>query len=176
MRLPDSPAMVIITKTMDTIIRLLSIQQHLATLLEPQKIDVSSITKQEEKKRNLQCKELHHFHQEFEKREFALRMLYQDKKLGLIDDEMFLQLNAGYIKEKEELAKRIDELETELANAPQDEEVRRQKARDAAIKLGQPTALTRELVCALIDKVKIGPITSPTGKKGTRSIEIQWLF
>lgn len=89
---------------------------------------------------------------------------------------MFLQLNAGYIKEKEELAKRIDELETELANAPQDEEVRRQKARDAAIKLGQPTALTRELVCALIDKVKIGPITSPTGKKGTRSIEIQWLF
>lgn len=152
------------------------IQQHLATLLEPQKIDVSSITKQEEKKRNLQCKELHHFHQEFEKREFALRMLYQDKKLGLIDDEMFLQLNAGYIKEKEELAKRIDELETELANAPQDEEVRRQKARDAAIKLGQPTALTRELVCALIDKVKIGPITSPTGKKGTRSIEIQWLF
>ena len=76
------------------------IQQHLREWFDPDTVNLSELAQREAETMRLQAKEHIYLQQEVLKRENALRVLYQDKSLGLLDDEMFSQLNQGYLKEK----------------------------------------------------------------------------
>ena len=90
-----------------------------------------------------------------------------------MNDEIFAQLDDGFRKDIERFDRRIRALEEERAGTLADPAARYDALRQMAEELSQPQVLTRELVCALIDSVHVGPIDPETQK---RAIEIRWRF
>ena len=90
-----------------------------------------------------------------------------------MNDEVFAQLDDGFRKEMADFDRRIRTLEQERDGTLADPAARYDAMRQMAEELSQPQVLTRELVCALIDSVRVGPIDPETQN---RAIEIRWRF
>ena len=90
-----------------------------------------------------------------------------------MNDAVFAQLDASFRKDIEGFDRRIRALDEERADTLADPAGRYEKLHQIARAAGQPRVLTRELVCALIHSVQVGPIDPETQK---RNIEIRWRF
>ena len=109
---------------------------------------------------------------EIERRGKAMRDLYLDKSRGVIDEGQFLDLNRGYLTEKEQMQKRLAVLNDQLA-----ERASRPKNIDEfRTKIKQwldVKELTRELAVEFIDTVDVGERDPQSGRQ---AIQINWLF
>lgn len=149
------------------------IRQRLSELLDPDKLDLSAFTREAEDRADALQRELDRLHRERQKRQGAVTALYQDHAAGVVNDEVFAQLDDGFRKEMANFDRRIRTLEQERDGTLADPAARYDAMRQMAEELSQPQVLTRELVCALIDSVQVGPIDPETQK---RNIEIRWRF
>lgn len=149
------------------------IGQRLSELLDPDKLDLSAFIRDAEDHADALQRELDRLQKERQKRQGAVTALYQDHAAGVVNDEVFAQLDASFRKDIEGFDRRIRTLEQERAGTPADPAGRYERLHQMAREAGQPQALTRELVCALIDSVHVGPIGPETQK---RNIEIRWRF
>lgn len=157
---------------LDTIV-LQRIGQRLCELLDPDKLNLSAFIKEAEDRADALKRELDRLQEERRKRQDAIASLYQDHTAGAVSDAVFAQLDAGFRKDIEGFERHIRALENERAGMLADPAARYEKLHQMAREAGQPQALTRELVCALIDSVRVGPIDPETKK---RNIEIRWRF
>ena len=149
------------------------IRQRLCDLLDPDKLNLSAFVKEAGERADALQRELDRLQKERQKRQDAVTALYQDHAAGVVNDEVFAQLDASFRKDIEGFDHRIRTLEEERAGTPADPAGRYERLHQMAREAGQPQALTRELVCALIDSVHVGPIGPETQK---RNIEIRWRF
>lgn len=149
------------------------IGQRLSELLDPDKLDLSAFIRDAEDHADALQRELDRLQKERRKRQDALASLYRDHTAGAVNDAVFAQLDASFRKDIEGFDRRIRTLEEERAGTPADPAGRYERLHQMAREAGQPQALTRELVCALIDSVHVGPIDPETQK---RNIEIRWRF
>ena len=149
------------------------IGQRLSELLDPDKLDLSVFIRDAEDHADALQRELDRLQKERRKRQDALASLYRDHTAGAVNDAVFAQLDASFRKDIEGFDRRIRTLEQERAGTPADPAGRYERLHQMAREAGQPQALTRELVCALIDSVHVGPIGPETQK---RNIEIRWRF
>ena len=149
------------------------IGQRLSELLDPDKLDLSAFIRDAEDHADALQRELDRLQKERQKRQGAVTALYQDHAAGVVNDEVFAQLDASFRKDIEGFDRRIRTLEQERAGTPADPAGRYERLHQMAREAGQPQALTRELVCALIGSVHVGPIDPETQK---RNIEIRWRF
>lgn len=149
------------------------IGQRLSELLDPDKLNLSAFVKEAGERADALQRELDRLRRERQKRQGAVTALYQDHTAGVVNDEIFAQLDDGFRKDIEGFDRRIRALEEERAGTLADPAGRYERLHQMAREAGQPQALTRELVCALIDSVHVGPI-GPESQK--RNIEIRWRF
>lgn len=149
------------------------IGQRLSELLDPDKLDLSAFIRDAEDHADALQRELDRLQKERRKRQDALASLYRDHTAGAVNDAVFAQLDASFRKDIEGFDRRIRTLEEERAGTPADPAARYDALRQMAEELSQPQVLTRELVCALIDSVRVGPIDPETQN---RAIEIRWRF
>ena len=149
------------------------IGQRLSELLDPDKLDLSAFIRDAEDHADALQRELDRLRRERQKRQGAVTALYQDHTAGVVNDEIFAQLDDGFRKDIEGFDRRIRALEEERAGTLADPAARYDALRQMAEELSQPQVLTRELVCALIDSVRVGPIDPETQN---RAIEIRWRF
>ena len=147
--------------------------QRLCDLLDPDKLNLSAFVKEAGERADALQRELDRLRRERQKRQGAVTALYQDHAAGVVNDEVFAQLDDGFRKEMADFDRRIRTLEQERAGTLADPARRYERLHQMAREAGQPQALTRELVCALIDSVRVGPIDPETQK---RAIEIRWRF
>lgn len=149
------------------------IGQRLSELLDPDKLDLSVFIRDAEDHADALQRELDRLQKERRKRQDALASLYRDHTAGAVNDAVFAQLDDGFRKEMADFDRRICTLEQERDGTLADPAARYDAMRQMAEELSQPQVLTRELVCALIDSVRVGPIDPETQK---RAIEIRWRF
>ena len=149
------------------------IRQRLCDLLDPDKLNLSAFVKEAGERADALQRELDRLRSERQKRQGAVTALYQDHTAGVVNDEIFAQLDDGFRKDIEGFDRRIRALEEERAGTLADPAARYDALRQMAEELSQPQVLTRELVCALIDSVRVGPIDPETQN---RAIEIRWRF
>ena len=149
------------------------IQQRLCDLLDPDKLNLSAFVKEAGERADALQRELDRLRRERQKRQGAVTALYQDHTAGVVNDEIFAQLDDGFRKEMADFDRRIRTLEQERDGTLADPAARYDTLRQMAEELSQPQVLTRELVCALIGSVHVGPIDPETQK---RNIEIRWRF
>ena len=147
------------------------VQQRLCEWLDPDKLNLSTFIREAEDRAGAWQRELNRLQEERRKRQDAVASLYQDHAAGAVSDAVFAQLDAGFRKDIEGFDRRIRALEKECAGMLADPAARYEKLRQLAREAGRPQTLTRELVCALIDSVQVGPIEPETKK---RNIEIRW--
>lgn len=149
------------------------VQQRLRELLDPDKLNLSTWIKEVEDRAAVLQREFERLQKEREKRQGAIASLYQDHAVGAVNDAVFAQLDASFRKDIEGFDRRIRALEEERAGTLTDPAGRYERLHQMAREAGRPQALTRELVCALIDSVRVGPLDPETKK---RDIEIRWRF
>jgi len=102
--------------------------------------------------------------------------LYEDWVTNKISEQMFSSMTSKFQKEKSEVSDRLKELSESLQTA-NDEEERAQKWLQEIEKLTAPTALTRPMVCNLIDKIVVHEAIGPKGSRKKKPIiEIHWRF
>ena len=149
------------------------IGQRLRELLDPDKLNLSTFIRDVEDHADALQRELDRLQKERQKRQDAIASLYQDHTAGAVNDAVFAQLDARFRKDIEGFDRRIRALEEERADTLADPAGRYERLHQMAREAGQPQVLTRELVCALIHSVQVGPVDPETQK---RNIEIRWRF
>lgn len=149
------------------------IGQRLNELLDSDRLNFSTFTREAEERADALQRELDRLQKERQKWQDALTSLYRDHTAGAVSDAVFAQLDASFRKDIEGFDRRIRALDEERAGTLADPAGRYERLHQMAREAGQPQALTRELVCALIDSVHVGPIDPETKK---RNIEIRWRF
>lgn len=149
------------------------IGQRLSELLDSDKLNFSTFTREAEEQADALQRELDRLKKERQKRQDSLASLYQDHTAGTVNDAVFAQLDASFRKDIEGFDRRIRALEEERTGMLADPAGRYERLHQIAREAGHPQALTRELVCALIHSVHVGPIDPQTQK---RNIEIRWRF
>lgn len=99
----------------------------------------------------------------------ALKNLYIDKLNGVISISQFIELSKGFEKERDELNRKISDVDSDMENESKqtcDEESRRKDAE----KIISFDDISRELVSTFIDRINVG------GNRENRTIDILWKF
>ena len=95
----------------------------------------------------------------------ALKNLYVDKLNGIISISQFIELSKGFEKERDELNRKISDVNSDIENESKqtcDEESRRKDAE----KIISFDDISRELVSTFIDRINVG------GNRENRTIDI----
>ena len=146
------------------------IQEYAEDYFDPEKMELPQrddpIRQREQAKRS----QLKRLKGEVERRRKAMQELYLDKVSGLVDNVQFTQMNDAFLQEVKQAENRIRVLESQLKTRQEDEpRDRMQQVR----RLSQPSALSRELVMLLVDRVVVEP--KNTGDK-CQNVTIEWNF
>ncbi|MBP3840926.1 MAG: recombinase family protein [Bacilli bacterium] len=100
------------------------------------------------------------------------RNLYEDKVKGVITEDMFSMMSADYLREIENMTKRIETIDSEISDLEVFKEEKKQ-ADDILKKYKHIKELNKVILDEFIDKVYIGELDKETN---TRDIEIEWNF
>lgn len=100
------------------------------------------------------------------------RNLYEDKVKGVITESMFSMMSADYLREIENMTKRIETIDSEISDLEVFKEEKKQ-ADDILKKYKHIKELNKVILDEFIDKVYIGELDKETN---TRDIEIEWNF
>lgn len=103
----------------------------------------------------------------------AMRDLHLDKSRGLIDEEQFLELNSGYLAEKNQYQRRLDVVATELRGESNEKQPDPAAIRAKLEKWLQFETLTREVAAEFIDYIEVG---KPDTDTNSRAVHIHWTF
>lgn len=147
------------------------IQEYAEDYFDPEKVELPQqddpVQQQEQAKRS----QLKRLKGEVERRRKAMRELYLDKVSGLVDNVQFTQMNDAFLQEAKQAEDRIRVLESQLKTRREEDETRdrMQQVRQ----LSQPSALSRELVILMVDRVVVEP--KNTGDK-CQNVTIEWNF
>lgn len=146
------------------------IREYAEDYFDPEKVELprrdDPVRQQEQAKRS----QLKRLKSEVERRRKAMQELYLDKVSGLVDNVQFTQMNDAFLQEVKQAENRIRVLESQLKTRQEDEpQDRMQQVRQ----LSQPSALSRELVILLVDRVVVEP--KNTGEK-CQNVTIEWNF
>lgn len=109
---------------------------------------------------------------EVDRRSKAMRDLYLDKSQGLIDEAQFVELNSGYLAEKNALQKRLTALQSELSGIEGQGDNTEQMKTKLEQWLNFDT-LSRELVADFVDFIEVGERNPATNEQ---AVAIHWLF
>ncbi len=155
---------------LDQLIDLVSdrIRYYVQTYYE---LDPSDLQPQKDTRREALEQEQKSLTAQLEKRSHALKSLYLDKVVGIINEVQFVELNQSFLDEKSRLEQRLGKIEVELENReqPQQQVGLMEKAREL-LKL---ETVPRELVVGLIDRIEIGERNPNTGQQ---EVKISWKF
>lgn len=100
------------------------------------------------------------------------RNLYEDKVKGTITEDMFVMMTNDYLKEIENMTKRVETIDLEINNLKIVKEEQKQ-ADEILKKYKHIDTLNKVIVDEFIDKVYVGVYDKETK---TRDIEIEWNF
>ena len=103
-----------------------------------------------------------------------LKKLYEDKALGNIDDVQYVDLKADFEKEKAQAAKRIAELESELAKS-EEKQAHTSKFYEIVREFTDIKELTKPVLNELIDKVVVHEKETVDGEQ-TQQVDIYYRF
>lgn len=109
---------------------------------------------------------------EVDRRSKAMRDLYLDKSQGLIGETQFVELNSGYLAEKNALQKRLTALQSELSGIEGQGDNTEQMKTKLEQWLNFDT-LSRELVADFVDFIEVGERNPSTNEQ---AVAIHWLF
>lgn len=98
------------------------------------------------------------------------RNLYEDKVKGVITEDMFSMMSLDYLREIENMTKRIETIDSEISDLEVFKEEKKQ-ADDILKKYKHIKELNKVILDEFIDKVYIGELDKETN---TRNIEIEW--
>ena len=98
--------------------------------------------------------------------------LYEDKVTGIITDEMFIMLSNDYLKQIENLSKRLDAVEKEINNY-NSLIADRKSAEEIIKKYRHIKKLDKTIIDEFINTIYIGKLDEINN---TRDIEIEWNF
>lgn len=152
---------------------LILLREHVKTCFDRGGLDSLSEEGEQNKQTAALETEMQTLKRNLEQRSKAIRDLYLDKSRGLIGEEQFLELNSGYLAEKNRYQRRLDVVAEELGG-----ERGEQQPDPAAVRaklekwLGFET-LTREVAAAFIDYIEVG---KPDVETNSRNVHIHWLF
>ncbi len=115
-------------------------------------------------------KEISQYQANIDKKSNAIKNLYIDKVNGIISQEQFIEFNADFQKEKQDIETLLAEKQKKLLEVNNEQETLKSK-RKILEQYVNVTELTREMTDNLIDHITVGA-KDPTTKK--REIEIYW--
>ena len=147
------------------------IREYAEDYFDPEKVELPQrddpVQQREQEKRS----QLKRLKGEVERRRKAMQELYLDKVSGLVDNVQFTQMNDAFLQEVKQAEDRIRVLESQLKTRREEDETRdrMQQVRQ----LSQPSALSRELVILMVDRVVVEP--KNTGEK-CQNVTIEWNF
>ena len=147
------------------------IREYAEDYFDPEKVELPQrddpVRQQEQAKRS----QLKRLQGEVERRRKAMQELYLDKVSGLVDNVQFTQMNDAFLQDVKQAENRIRVLESQLKIRREEDETRdrMQQVRQ----LSRPSALSRELVILLVDRVVVEP--KNTGDK-CQDVTIEWNF
>lgn len=148
------------------------IRGHIEALFDSNAVKQIAVDSEKSKREQANRSEMERLHKELEKRMKAMRSLYLDKSAGVIGNDQFIELNAAFLADKEQLQNRMLQIEKELGEK-MDTTMQRDEWLRQVEKIADVTVLTRELVVLLVDDVYVYEKDAATGK---REIEICWNF
>jgi DNA invertase Pin-like site-specific DNA recombinase len=109
---------------------------------------------------------------EVDRRGKAMGDLYLDKSQGIIEEEQFIDLNQGYLNDKEQLQKRLSLLSSQLEELESHSE-NHSTVREKIKQWLNVQELSRELAAEFINTIEIGERDPVSGHQ---TIRINWLF
>lgn len=138
--------------------------------------ELSEIRKGQDTKNNEKInileKEKHNLEKMIDDNKSYYRNLYEDKVKGIITEDMFGMMSNDYLKEIENMTKRIETIDIEINNLKAIKEERKQ-ADEILKKYKHIKELNKVVIDELIDKVYVGEYDKETN---SRDIEIEWNF
>ena len=146
------------------------IREYAEDYFDPEKVELPRRDDPVQQREQAKRSQLKRLKGEVERRRKAMQELYLDKVSGLVDNVQFTQMNDAFLQEAKQAEDRIRVLESQLKTRQEDEpRDRMQQVR----RLSQPSALSRELVMLLVDRVVVEP--KNTGDK-CQNVTIEWNF
>ena len=146
------------------------IREYAEDYFDPEKVELPRRDDPVQQREQAKRSQLKRLKGEVERRRKAMQELYLDKVSGLVDNVQFTQMNDAFLQDVKQAENRIRVLESQLKTRQEDEpRDRMQQVR----RLSQPSALSRELVMLLVDRVVVEP--KNTGDK-CQNVTIEWNF
>ena len=146
------------------------IREYAEDYFDPEKVELPRRDDPVQQREQAKRSQLKRLKGEVERRRKAMQELYLDKVSGLVDNVQFTQMNDAFLQDVKQAENRIRVLESQLKARQEDEpRDRMQQVR----RLSQPSALSRELVMLLVDRVVVEP--KNTGDK-CQNVTIEWNF